>query len=157
MLHSHTEANYRSGFVEAAGDNPARTRAARLTIRPGDRFPGAPADQVKLGFSFRATGQLTLGAAAVGQGPTWLFGDEANLTPRLPGFFVVNLNASYQLTPRLQLFARIENLTDATYATYGTFAPTSSVYLAQAPGAANPRSYSPAAPIGGFGGVRLSF
>jgi hypothetical protein len=31
------------------------------------------------------------------------------------------------------------------------------VYLSQAPGATNPRSYSIAAPIGGFGGVRISF
>jgi outer membrane receptor protein involved in Fe transport len=157
LAYSHTEATYRSGFVEAAGDNPAADAGGELTIRPGDRFPGAPADQVKLGFSFKATDKLSLGAAAVGQGGVYLFGDEANLTPRLRGFFVVNLNASYQLTRRLQLFARIENLTDATYDTYGTFAPTSSVYLAQAPGAANPRAYSPAAPIGGFGGVRLTF
>jgi hypothetical protein len=31
------------------------------------------------------------------------------------------------------------------------------VFLAQAPGASNPRSYSPAAPAAGFGGVRFTF
>jgi hypothetical protein len=31
------------------------------------------------------------------------------------------------------------------------------VFIAQAPGATNPRSLSPAAPIGGFGGVRVTF
>jgi iron complex outermembrane receptor protein len=31
------------------------------------------------------------------------------------------------------------------------------VFLAQAPNATNPRAYSPAAPIGGFGGVRITF
>jgi hypothetical protein len=31
------------------------------------------------------------------------------------------------------------------------------VFLAQAPNATNPRSYSIAAPIGGFGGVRVMF
>ena len=87
----------------------------------------------------------------------FLFGDEANLTPKLPGYAVVNLNASYQLTPNLQLFARAENVGNVRYSSYGTFSPTDTVRLAQAPGAANPRSYSPAAPIGAFGGIRVQF
>jgi iron complex outermembrane receptor protein len=35
--------------------------------------------------------------------------------------------------------------------------PTSAVPIAQAPGATNPRSYSPAAPIGALVGVRVTF
>ena len=48
-------------------------------------------------------------------------------------------------------------MTDAKYYTYGTFSPTAAVYLSQAPNATNPRAYSPAAPIGAFGGVRITF
>jgi hypothetical protein len=48
-------------------------------------------------------------------------------------------------------------VTDQRYYTFGTFAPTSSVFLAQAPNATDPRSYSPAAPLGVFGGVRIAF
>jgi hypothetical protein len=48
-------------------------------------------------------------------------------------------------------------VTNERYYTFGTFSPTGSVALAQAPGAANPRSLSLAAPAGGFGGVRVSF
>ena len=59
------------------------------------------------------------------------------------------MNASYQLTPHLQLFARAENVADRTYYTHGTFSPTGSVYLAQTSNANNPRSYSPDALIGG--------
>jgi hypothetical protein len=51
----------------------------------------------------------------------------------------------------------IENVTDQRYYVYGTFSPTSSVFIAQAPNAANPRSYNIGAPIGGFGGVRVTF
>ena len=87
----------------------------------------------------------------------FLFGDEANLTPKLPAYFTMNLSTTYQLTDHVQLFAWVQNVTNARYYTFGTFSPTSSVFLAQAPGATNPRSYSPAAPIGGFGGVRISF
>ena len=61
------------------------------------------------------------------------------------------------MTGNVQLFAWVQNITNARYYTFGTFSPTSSVFLAQAPGATSPRSLSPAAPIGGFGGVRISF
>jgi len=69
----------------------------------------------------------------------------------------LNLNASYQVTANIQVFARVDNLTDARYYTFGTFSPTTSVFLAQASNATNPRSYSLAAPVGEFGGVRVSF
>jgi hypothetical protein len=51
----------------------------------------------------------------------------------------------------------IENTFNTTYYTFGTFSPTSSVPIVQAPGAANTRSYSPAAPIAGTVGIRLTF
>jgi outer membrane receptor protein involved in Fe transport len=157
VAYAHTEATYRTGFVESGGSNPDADANGNLTITPGDRLPGVPADQIKLGVNVQVTGKLTLGAVGVGQSGQYLFGDEANLTPKLPGVFVLNLNAAYQATPGLQLFVRVENATDRTHSTYGTFSPTNSVDLAQAPGAANPRSYSPAAPIGAYGGVRFRF
>jgi len=157
IAYSHTDATFRSGFVESAGSNPDGDINGNLTISPGDHLPGIPRDQVKLGVTARPTDKLSVGAAAVGQSGSYLFGDEANLTPQLPGFFVLNLNASYQVTPHIQLFARVDNLTDTRYYTFGTFSPTTSVFLAQAPNATNPRSYSLAAPVGEFGGVRVSF
>jgi iron complex outermembrane receptor protein len=120
-------------------------------------MPGVPAHQGKLGLTYRVTDKWTVGAVAIAQSGQYLFGDEANLNPQLPGFVTINLSSSYQLTPHIQLFGSIENVTDTKYYTYGTFSPTSSVYLSQAPNATNPRAYSPAAPIGAFGGVRVTF
>jgi len=154
---SHTDATYRSGFVESAGSNPDGDLNGDLTIAPGDHLPGIPRDQVKLGATVRPTDKLSVGATAVGQTGGFLFGDEANLTPQLPGFFVLNLNASYQLTKRMEVFARVDNVTNARYYTFGAFSPTPSVFLAQAPNATNPRSYSIAAPTGAFGGVKVRF
>ncbi len=70
---------------------------------------------------------------------------------------MLNLHTSYQLTPNLQLFGLLQNAFNTTYYTFGILSPTSSVLIAQVPGAANPRSYSPAAPIAGTVGVRLTF
>jgi outer membrane receptor protein involved in Fe transport len=157
LAYSYTDATYQTGFVEAAGSNPAADANGNITINPGDRLPGIPPHQIKLGATWHVSDKWTLGAALIAQSGQYLFGDEANLTPQLPGFVTLNLSTSYQLTPRIQFFASVDNVTDASYYTYGTFSPTTAVYLAQAPNATNPRAYSPAAPIGGFGGVRITF
>jgi outer membrane receptor protein involved in Fe transport len=155
--YNYTEATYQSTFSESAGSNPAADANGNITVRPGNRLPGVPANQLKFGVYYKVTDKWTVGAVGVYQSGQYLFGDPSNLTPRLPGFVTLNLNTQYQVTPDVQLFGLIENVNDARYYTYGTFSPTSAVFLAQAPNAANPRSYSPAAPIGGFGGVRVRF
>ncbi len=155
--YTYTKATYQSGFVEAAGSNPAADANGNITITPGDQLPGVPLHQGKLGVTYQVTDQWTVGGVLIAQSGQYLFGDAANLTPQLPGFVTLNLSTSYQLTPTVQFFASVENVTDAKYYAYGTFSPTSSVFLAQAPNATNPRAYSPAAPIGGFGGVRITF
>jgi iron complex outermembrane receptor protein len=155
--YTYTDATYQTGFVEAAGSNPAADANGNITINPGDRLPGVPVNQGKLGLTYHVTDQWTIGGVLIAQSSQFLVGDEANLTPPLPPFFTLNLSTSYQLTPHIQLFAAVDNVTDEKYYTFGTFSPTTSVFLAQAPNATNPRAYSPAAPVGGFGGVRITF
>ena len=87
----------------------------------------------------------------------YLFGDEANLTKRLPGYFVLNLNTSYQITPNVQLFGLVQNVLDTKHYIYGTFSPTSSITFIPAPGSTNPQSFDIAPPVGGFGGIRVTF
>ena len=100
---------------------------------------------------------VTIGGTGIAASGRHLFGDDANLTAKRPAYFVLNLHTSYQLTPNLQLFGLLQNAFNTTFYTFGTFSPTSSVFTAQAPGASNPRSYSPAAPIAGTVGIRLIF
>lgn len=155
--YTYTDATFQSSFIESAGSNPDGDANGNLTVTPGDRIPGIPAHQGKIGLIFHVTGQWTVGGVLIAQSSQYLFGDPSNLTAPLPGFVTLNLSTSYRITPHIQLFAYAENVTDAKYDTYGTFSPTTSVYLAQAPNATNPRSYSPAAPVGAFGGVRVTF
>jgi iron complex outermembrane recepter protein len=157
LAYTCTDATYQSGFVESAGNNPAADANGNITINSGDRLPGIPAHQGKLGLTYHVTDQWTVGVAGIAQSGQYLFGDAANLTPKLPAFVTLNVSTSYQVTPHIQLFASVDNVTNEKYYTYGTFSPTSAVFLAQAPNATNPRAYSPAAPIGGFGGVRITF
>ena len=49
IAYSYISATYQSGFVEASGNNPAADPNGNITIQRGDRLPGIPANQVKVG------------------------------------------------------------------------------------------------------------
>jgi iron complex outermembrane receptor protein len=155
--YTYTDATFQTGYVESGGSNPVQDENGNITVRPGDALPGIPRSVVKIGADADITEAWHAGADGQLQSGQYLFGDEANLTPRLPGFFTLNLHSSYDITPRVQVFANAQNVLDRRYYTFGTFSPTNSVFLAQAPNATNPRSYSLAAPVGFFGGVRVKF
>jgi outer membrane receptor protein involved in Fe transport len=154
--YSRIDATYQDGFTEQS-NNPQADANGNITILPGDHLPGIPRNLFKLGGSYDVTPQWSVGVSGVAQTGSFLYGDGANLTPQLPGYFVLNLTTRYQLTKKLEIFGVVDNITDATYYNYGTFSPAGGVYVAQDPGFSNPRSYSIAAPIAGVVGVKVRF
>ena len=157
LQYAYTDATFQTPFTANSGDNPQADDDGNIAVRKGNRLPGVPQNQVKFGLSYRVTQKWTVGGTGIAASGSYLFGDEANLTPKLPAYVTLNLNTQYQLTRNIQLFGQVQNVTDQRYYTYGTFSPTTSVFLAQAPNATNPRSYSLQAPVGGFAGVRVTF
>ncbi len=157
IAYSYIDATFRTGFTASSENNPGADANGNIQVRRGNHLPGVPTNLLKLGVDYRAADTWTVGGTAIAASGRYLFGDEANLTPKTPAYFILNLHTSYQLTANLQLFGLIENAFNTKYYTFGTFSPTSSVVIAQAPGATNPRSYSPAAPIAGTVGIRLTF
>ena len=155
--YSYIDAEFQTAFTASSQNNPAADANGNIQIQPGDRLPGIPANQLKLGVDYKLTDAWTVGGTAIYAAGQFLFGDEANLTPQTPPYLVLNLHSSYQITKNVQLFAIIENVSNATYYTFGTFSPTTSVPIVQAPGASNPRSYSPAAPVAATVGIRATF
>ena len=91
-----------------------------IRVVPGDRIPGIPENILKLNGQYTA-GPLTLGVNVVGQSDIYAQGDENNrdINGPIPGFFLVNLNAGYSLSSRWRVFARIDNVFDQRYYTYG--------------------------------------
>jgi len=155
--YAYTLARFMSGFVEGSGNNPAADANGNITVQPGNRLPGIPAHQLKLGAYYKFSDQWSVGITGIAASGAYLFGDEANLTPKLPGYYTLNMSTTYQLTKSTQLFAWVDNLTNQKYYTFGTFSPTTSVFLVEAPNATNPRAYSPAAPVAGFVGIRVTY
>jgi outer membrane receptor protein involved in Fe transport len=156
VTYALTDATFDTPLVLTSPDNPAADAEGRIQVEPGDRLPGVARHRVKVGLAYR-TERWRLGLDAAAASGVYLTGDEANLQPRTDGYVVANLSAAWSLTRRIELFGTIENLADARYETAGAFAETSAVFLAEAPGAANPRSLTPGAPRTFEVGLRLSF
>jgi outer membrane receptor protein involved in Fe transport len=151
-----TDATFRTPLTLSSPDNPGADDEGRIFVEPGDRLPGAPRQRLNLGLRY-APARWSLGIDVRVASSQVFFGDEANLQPRLNGYTVADLDAGFRLTRALELFLQVRNLADARYATFGTFAQTSAVALAEAPGASDPRSVTPGEPRAFIGGLRASF
>jgi outer membrane receptor protein involved in Fe transport len=154
LNYSYTEAVFRSPLVLNSPENPNAGDDGLIEIVSGNRFPSIPANVVKAVVSrnFGTGFTLTLGMRAASG--VYLRGDESNLDPKTDAYAVFSATGTYRVTEAIEIFATIENLFDTKYETFGTFSPTGSVPLAEAPGATNPRSLSPAPPISIFAGLR---
>jgi len=155
--YAFTEATFQSGFTEDSPLNPAADANGQIHISRGNQLPGVPRHRLKLGLSLEVTDAWTVGFNAIVSSGQYLFGDEANLTPRTGGYAVLNVNTKYRITPNIEIFGLVQNVLNSKYETFGTFSDTGSIPIAQAPGASNTRSLSPAPPIAGYGGVRMTF
>jgi iron complex outermembrane recepter protein len=157
VAYSYIAATFQTGFTASSNNNPGADPNGNIQVQPGNHLPGIPANLGKLGVDYKVTDAWTVGGTGIAASGQYLFGDEANMNLKTQPYFVLNLHTSYQITKNLQFFGLIENAFNTKYYTFGTFSPTSSVFIAQAPGATNPRSYSPAAPIAGTVGIRVTF
>jgi iron complex outermembrane receptor protein len=71
---------------------------------------------------------------------------------------VLGANTSYRITDNIQFFAYTENLLNAKYSTFGSFALVGAIPAPEIPGGlTNNRVESPAAPFRAYAGVRATF
>ena len=66
---------------------------------------------------------------------------------------MVNLRGEYRVNDALRLFARIENLFDTEYETFGLLGEPDEVF----PEFEDPRFFGSGPPLGGWVGVRATF
>jgi len=158
--YSLVDATFRSPLTLPSPSNPFADAAGNIQVAPGDRLPGIPEHQLKLGADYHVTPHWTVGGTFIFNSDQFFRGDESNQNKPLPGYEVVNLHSSYEVTKNFELFADISNLFDTRYATFGEYGdPTG----AGAPGVptngigVDNRFISPAPPIAVFGGVRVTF
>lgn len=146
--------------LEVASNSPtAVANGGIISITPGNQIPAVPRHRIKAGIEYAVTDAWKIGGDALWVSSQYYVGDEANLEAKLPGYAVLNLHTSYQLTKNLQIYGKVDNVFDNRYATHGTFFDTTAL-----PNFANggnnfndPRALSPARPRAFYAGARVTF
>jgi iron complex outermembrane receptor protein len=91
-------------------------------------------------------------------GSRYFVGDDANQNPKLPGYWFVNLHASYQLTKEVQIFGLINNVFNQRNALFGTFFDPNDVANVGLPVAlTDHRTEVLGPPLSVYGGIRITF
>ncbi|MEO8370802.1 MAG: TonB-dependent receptor [Candidatus Solibacter sp.] len=149
-----------------------------IQIRPGDRIPLIPNHIGKAFAALQATKKLSIDLDFVAASRSYARGNENNFSQpdgkyylgpgTSPGYGVVNAGARYQVHAKVQLFVQVNNVLDHRYYTGAQLGPTG--FTAQGTFIARPLPavsgefplvhatfYSPGAPIGAWGGLRVRF
>jgi outer membrane receptor protein involved in Fe transport len=145
--------------LQVGSNSPFADANGNVQILPGNRIPAIPRNRIKAGFDYSVTDAFKVGGDALYVSSQYFVGDESNQAPRLPGYAVFNLHASYQINKTFQIYARADNIFDNRYATYGTFFETDGVPNFANGGApfTDPRSVSPARPRAFYAGLKATF
>jgi outer membrane receptor protein involved in Fe transport len=149
------DATFRNALVLSAPHNPTASAEGTIDVEKGDRLPSIPRHRFKVGAEYALTQFWRIGADLVAASSQFLRGDEGNDVRPLPGYWVVNLKTSYDVSRSFQVYGVVENVFDRRYATFGTFYDTGP--LAEARGLSDPRTITPAPPLMAVGGARIRF
>ncbi len=149
-------------FLDAltlASNSPFADANGNIRVQPGDQIPAIPRHRVKAGVDYFITDALKVGGDMLYVSSQYFVGDASNQAPKLPGYAVFNLHASYQINKTVQIYARADNIFDNRYSTYGTFFDTGALPNFANGGApfTDPRSVSPARPRAFYSGLRVTF
>ncbi len=148
------DATFRFNGTLSSPNNPLSDDGA-ITVVPGNKVPLIPDHQFKVGFDVEVLPRWRVGMALQAFSSAYYRGDESNLNRKLPAWYVLNLNTSYRVTPNLEVFGYMTNLTNNRYATFGTFFEPGLV--ANRYPVADTRTTTLAQPLSVYGGIRYTF
>ncbi len=119
--YSYVDATYRTAWTEHSASNSSADASGDITVKPGDKVPGIPAHTFKLRADYSATPKWDVGGNLTYRGSIFARGDENNADThgRIAGYFLIDLDTTYRMTKQLQVFARVTNLLDKRYASFG--------------------------------------
>ncbi len=125
----------------------------KLQVNAGRKIPGIARHQANLLLDWHPTANLRLGTDLNYRSGVHLRGDEINVLGRTDDFLTVNLHGEYRFTSAFSAFARIENVFDTKYETFGLLGEPDEVFEAFE----DPRFYGAGPPRGIWAGLRLRF
>jgi outer membrane receptor protein involved in Fe transport len=176
LTYSFVDATYQSSFQVSAESNSSANANGNILVQPGDRIPLIPKNTGRLVLDYDLTPQWNIGGNVIAASGSYLHGDENNANQAggtnamgeyvsgsgwTSGYAVVNLQSTYHITKRVQVFARLVNVFDKQYATAGfltssSFNPNGS-FIPNPNNWPNENAVSPAAPRAIWVGMRLQW
>jgi outer membrane receptor protein involved in Fe transport len=153
------DARFLDAFQLASNSPFADPTTGTIQVLPGDVIPAIPRHRIKAGIDYNVTDRWKFGGDMLYFSSQYFVGDASNQAPQLPSYTVFNLRSSYQIDKNFQIYARLDNVFDNRYATYGTFFDVNAIPNFANGGAAftDPRSLSPARPRALYVGLRATF
>jgi hypothetical protein len=152
VAYSFISARFLTPLVLSSPNHPDADDG-EIDVAPGSRIPGVPQHHLKINLS-GAVGPVTIGGSVLATSNQYLRGDEGNLLPALEGYTLVNVSASYPIARFVALTARVANLFDSEYSTFGLLGEADDVL---GDGYEDPRFLSPGAPRAAWVGLRFAF
>jgi outer membrane receptor protein involved in Fe transport len=150
--YSWLRATFRTPLTLSSPNHPEEENG-EIEVEPGARIPGVPQHNFKVNLS-GSFDRLAVGGALNVASRQFLRGDEANLLPAIDGYAVVNVSASFAVADAVRLTARLMNLFDAEYATFGLLGEADEVLGDDYD---DPRFLGPGAPRAAWIGLEFSF
>jgi outer membrane receptor protein involved in Fe transport len=119
--------SYLQATYQAAGELFGGERV--VNIKSGDRIAGLPEHTIKLNADWHAAPKWMVGGTVIATSSLVTQGNEdgkvaetISANAKVDGYFLLNLHANYEVTKGLDYFARLNNVFDRRYETYGLMA-----------------------------------
>jgi outer membrane receptor protein involved in Fe transport len=120
--YSYVDATFETPFTAMSGSNSNLNPVDGLMhVEKGNRIPGVPQHTLKLRLGYEITPSWSVGSNIIATSSRYARGDENNQDShgQIPGYTVVNLDSHYSISDNWKLFAKVQNLFDRNYATFG--------------------------------------
>ncbi|MDP6183104.1 MAG: TonB-dependent receptor, partial [Gammaproteobacteria bacterium] len=117
--YSYIDAVFGSEFTALSPAHEFANEDGEINVDEGDRIPGIPEHQLKLGADYNFDFDFVLGFDLIYNSDQVLRGDESNQLDKIDGYSVVNLRAAYRFNQHINFFVRVTNLFDAEYENFG--------------------------------------
>jgi outer membrane receptor protein involved in Fe transport len=160
VKYSLIDATFQDAFIVNSPNHPAFDEDEespdivgedKLQVPSGSAIPGIPRHQADAGVNFSFNRGLVLGADLTYRSGVYLRGDEPNLLDKTSSYTIVNMRGEWRVNDYMTLFARIENVFDEEYETFGLLGEPDEVFE----DFTDPRFFGAGPPFGAWIGVKL--
>jgi iron complex outermembrane receptor protein len=119
--YTYLRATFESEFLLNSPNNTSRDGNDDILVRPGNHIPGLPEHLFKLRADYAFNEKASVGGNLIFSGDQYARGDENNQDAggKVPSYTTINLDGRYQVTKQFQVFARVINLFDTKYESFG--------------------------------------